>query len=402
MKQTSVEHSTVAKTTTPAAHALPANIGASVSGGLVRRIFGRHPAYTRLARHLNLLARYGRPAKLRNIARAEIARKRGEITVNSFPYIYTVDIGNICNLRCPLCPTGTNELQRPQSFMRLDKFEAILEKIKPYAIEVVMHNWGEPFLNPAFLDMVRAVKREGIGTAVSSNLNLEHRGKDYLHGVVDSGLDHLVASIDGTTQDVYAYYRRKGDLAHVLENLRELVRYKREIGSGTPVIEWQFIVMKHNEHQMDDARRLADEIGVDRLRFTSPGMPFDDLTNEELAAEWLPVNPDYRNYEPAIMNQKGYLYEQKCFYLYRAMTVNPQGEVAPCCALHHEKWDFGNLLESTLEEVWNNRHYRASRALFSPKRREFQDDLQTVCHACPLFKYEPLGKSTGSCGAARS
>ena len=363
----------------------------------MRRVFGRHPAYTRLSRHLQLLMRYSRPSKLVNVARAELARVRGEIEPKSFPFIYTIDIGNICNLRCPLCPTGANGLQRSQGFMRLAQFERILEKIEPYAVEVVMHNWGEPFLNPDFLEIVRATNRARIGTAVSSNLNLVHRGKDYLNQVVDTGLDHLVASIDGTTQEVYAQYRRAGDLEHALENLRELVEYKRRIGSATPIIEWQFIVMKHNEHQMDEARQMAKEIGVDRLRFTSPGMPFDDLTNETLAAEWLPENPEYRNYDPGVMNRRGYLYEEKCFYLYRAMTINPNGEVAPCCVIHHEKWDFGNLLDSSLAEIWNNRHYRTSRALFSPKRREFKDELQTACHVCPLFRYEPLSNTTKSC-----
>ena len=380
------------KTPTQATSPPPATVPTTSSdwSRFTRRVFGRHTAYNRLARHFDLLLRYGQPRKLLNIARAEIARLRGDIEVASFPFIYTVDIGNVCNLRCPLCPTGTNDLQRPQGFMRVAEFETILEKIKPYAIEVVMHNWGEPFLNPDFLEIVRAAKREGIGTAVSSNLNLVHRGQDYLHRVVDSGLDNLVVSIDGTTQEVYHHYRRGGDLAHVLDNLREMVRYKRSIGSATPAIEWQFIVMRHNEHQMDEVTRMASEIGVDRVRFTSAGMPFDDLANETLGEEWLPNNPDYRSYDPAVINRKGYLFDEKCFYLYRAMTVNPRGEVAPCCVVHHEKWDYGNLLDSSLAAVWNNRHYRASRALFSPQRAKSTDDFKTGCHACPMFKYEQI------------
>ena len=106
----------------------------------------------------------------------------------------------------------------------------------------------------------------------------------------------------------------------------------------------------------------------------------------ELAAEWLPKNPNYRGYDPQTMLDRGYLYDQKCFYLYRAMTVNPRGEVAPCCALHHSQWDFGNLLETGLDEVWNNAHYRSARALFS--RRLHHDAVDTACHHCPLFKYE--------------
>ena len=92
------------------------------------------------------------------------------------------------------------------------------------------------------------------------------------------------------------------------------------------------------------------------------------------------------SYDPAKMRRQGYLYDERCFYLYRAMTVNPKGEVAPCCAVHHSKWDFGNLLESDLDAVWNNAHYRASRALFS--RQRHQPEADTVCSRCPLFKYE--------------
>lgn len=349
-------------------------------------IFGRLPAYTRKARHLNLLRRYCSPTKLTNIARTEMSRLRGDIVVKSRPYIYTVDIGNVCNLRCPLCPTGYAGLQRPQGLMRLPEFKIILEKIKPYAIEVVLHNWGEPFLNPDFLGIVRAAKAEGLGTATSSNLNLVHRGREYLHQVVDSGLDHLVASIDGTTQEVYETYRRGGNLDHVLSNLRELIAYKSKVGKRTPVIEWQFLMMRHNEHQAKDAKKMAQEIGVDRIRLTGAGLPFDELKNTELAAEWLPTDPVYRGYDPKIMLQRGYLYDERCFYLYRAMTVNPSGEVAPCCAIHHEKWDFGNLIESSLDEVWNNAHYRASRALFS--RQKYDASLKTACHSCPLFMYE--------------
>ncbi len=352
-------------------------------------VLGRLPSYTRKARHFQLLRRYAQPAKLFNMLLAERSRMRGDIVVKGRPYVYTIDIGNVCNLRCPLCPTGYHGLQRPQLLMKLDVFEAVLEKIRPYAIEAILHNWGEPFLHPDILEIVRAVKAAGIGTAISSNLNLVHRGDEFLHQVVDSGLDHLTASIDGTTQEVYETYRRGGDLAHVLHNLREIIRYRTETGSRTPLIEWQFLVMKHNEQQMDEARRLARDIGVDRLRFTSAGLPFDELANLSLASKWLPENPAYHMYHPQKIHRQGYLYDERCFYLYRAMTVNPEGAVAPCCAVHHSKSDFGSLLDCSLDDVWNNAFYRSSRALFS--RRPYAQAMDTVCGRCPLFKYESRG-----------
>jgi radical SAM protein with 4Fe4S-binding SPASM domain len=67
------------------------------------------------------------------------------------------------------------------------------------------------------------------------------------------------------------------------------------------------------------------------------------------------------------------------------MTVNPRGEVSPCCVVYEESSDFGNLVREGLSEVWNNEHYRASRALFS--RKACDTELQTICHRCPLFRY---------------
>jgi len=357
-----------------------------MSSGTLNLVLGRLPSYTRKARHVRLLGRYGQPYKLLNLALAERARLRGDIVTKGRPYIYTVDTGNACNLRCPLCPTGYHGLQRPQALMHLRTFEIILEKIRPYAVELILHNWGEPFLNPDILEIVSTANVARVGTAISSNLNLVHRGDAFLHDVVESGLDHLTVSIDGTTQEVYEIYRRGGDLAHVLHNVRELIRYRARMRSPTPIVEWQFLVMKHNEHQMDAARRMAREIGVDRLRFTSAGLPFDELTNLGLAAQWLPSKPAYHMYHPEKIRQQGFLYNERCFYLYRAMTINPEGGVAPCCAVYHHESDFGNVLESPLDEIWNNAYYQSSRALFS--RKPPADAIKTICGRCPLFRYE--------------
>jgi radical SAM protein with 4Fe4S-binding SPASM domain len=359
---------------------------AGVLKGVSTVLAGTIPTYTRKARHLDLLRRYATRKKLVNLFRAEMSLARGDVETRGFPYVYTIDTGNVCNLRCPLCPTGAGTLARPQKLMSHDTFRALLDKISPYAIEVILHNWGEPFLNPDILPIIRSAAATGVGTTLSSNLNLVHRGEDFLAEVVESGLDHLTVSLDGTTQDVYEVYRKGGQIDRVLGNLETLLRLRRARRSKTPVVEWQFLVMKHNEHQIPDARRLAKEIGVDRIRFTPAGLPFDDLSNVSLAEQWLPQSREFRNYDPETIRRRGYLYDEPCFYLYRGMTINPAGEVSPCCVVHHARSDFGNLLESDLADVWNNAHYRSSRALFS--RRSVASGIDTICARCPLFKYE--------------
>jgi radical SAM protein with 4Fe4S-binding SPASM domain len=202
--------------------------------------------------------------------------------------------------------------------------------------------------------------------------------------IIDSGLEHLTASIDGATQEVYETYRVRGTLANALSALERLQRRKRERRSATPAVEWQYIVMKHNEHELPAAARLAADLGIERFRPISVGLPFDQLENASLATKWMSDTPAYRGYDPELMLSRGYLYDEPCFYPYRSMTVNPDGSVAPCCAIYHTKWDFGNIQRSSVYEIWNNRHYQSARSLFST--RPISNPVTTACNACPLYQ----------------
>ncbi|MEO7210912.1 MAG: radical SAM protein, partial [Chitinophagaceae bacterium] len=68
---------------------------------------------------------------------------------------------------------------------------------------------------------------------------------------MESGLDRLIISIDGTTQDVYQQYRRGGKLDKVIAGARNIVKWKKELKSKTPFVFFQFLVVKPNEHQVE-------------------------------------------------------------------------------------------------------------------------------------------------------
>ena len=130
---------------------------------------------------------------------------------------------------------------------------------------MLFRSQGEPYLNPAFLDMVKYASSKKIYTATSTNahyLNDENAKK-----TVESGLDRLIISIDGTTQDVYKQYRVGGNLEKVIEGAKNIVKWKKELNSKTPFVFFQFLVVKPNEHQIEEIKKLAKEIGVDDVRF---------------------------------------------------------------------------------------------------------------------------------------
>lgn len=339
--------------------------------------------YRRHPRHLKTLVRHGTPRKVANLLLAETERLLRRTSVRSRPYYYWMDICNFCNLRCPLCDTGRQQLMRKQSMMTFDDFVTLFAKVEPYALEVCLYNWGEPFLNRDVFRIIEHVSTHNVGTNLSSNFSLVF-SDEQLEEIVRSGLEYLIVSLDGTSQDVYEMYRRRGKFDRVTDNVRRLLAIRARLGSRTPEVEWQFIVFQHNEHQRDEARRMAKEIGFDRLRFASPGMPYVDMFNVELADQFMPANPDFWQYNPALIQEKDYIDEQICHYLYRTAAINADGGVTPCCFLHNQKHDFGDLTIQAIDDVWNNDKYRSARSLFS---RSPETGLKpTACNACPLFK----------------
>jgi radical SAM protein with 4Fe4S-binding SPASM domain len=283
-----------------------------------------------------------------------------------------------------------------------DCFTRIIDRFAPFAYEVNLYNWGEPLLNKDIFRMIEYAHDRNLMPAMSSNLNTV-RGSD-VENIARSSLEYLTVSLDGTTPEVYAHYRRGGRFELVIENLRNLIEWRRSLKRKTPFIEWQFIVMKHNVHQLDDARRLAKAIGVDLLRFIPVGLPFEARERAKLRQEWYPElgDPSERS--------AGFQYQflqtaarSACFYLYRSITVNPDGRVSPCCIVYGEKNDFGHSLQHGVDELWNNERYRSARALFS---RRGAPTVDTICDRCHIFEQRakprrrPSGLVLSDTGAA--
>jgi len=137
----------------------------------VEKALRKAPQYTRFRRHFLSLVCHSTPKKLVNLLAIEIQRKLRRKKVIGYPYILILDPGNICNLRCPLCPTGTKEKGMNRQLLKFDLFVKIIDRLYPYVYEVALHNWGEPFLNLDIFKMIAYCKQKNIGTNLSTNLN---------------------------------------------------------------------------------------------------------------------------------------------------------------------------------------------------------------------------------------
>src|SRR6201985_2198795 len=207
-----------------------------------------------------------------------------------YPVSISFEPTTSCNLRCPECPSGLRAFTRPTGMLQPDFFNQTIDQLSKELLYLIFYFQGEPYLNPSFLDMVAYASAKGIYTATSTNahyLNDKNAKK-----TVESGLDRLIISIDGTTQDVYEQYRVGGKLEKVLEGARNIVKWKKELNSKTPFVFFQFLVVRPNEHQLEDIRQLAKEIGVDQVRFKTAQVY--DYKNDPNGL--IPANNKYSRY----------------------------------------------------------------------------------------------------------
>lgn len=333
----------------------------------------------RSQQRFTLCLRYFTWRKLLNVIKVEAQLRLGSRKVWGKPFEWEIDTTNICQLKCPLCHTGLGTIHRDKGTMHFDLFTKTIDQIKDHCVWLTLYSWGEPFLNRRIHEFVAYAHEQYIATIISTNLN-KPLTSDMAENIIKAGLDVMIISIDGVTQEVYSQYRVGGRLDRVLDNISLLVQKKRELGYSTPHLEWQFIVMRQNEHQMEEASRLADQLGVDSLVFKKVDFPHG-MSDRKSAEQWLPGDhPEYQRQDPF---HKPYQEDgQRCWRLWRSAVVNWDGGFAPCCYLTEKAEDFGDVSVDSVAEIWNNPKYISARSLFEDGRTP---DRWVGCVSCSVY-----------------
>ena len=269
------------------------------------------------------------------------------------PFILMVEPTNLCNLKCPLCPSGNGGLTRPRGTMAFDAFQKVFEEQAEDLFLLMLWNQGEPFINTRLTDMVRLATARNVPTITSTNVHYIKTRED-AEDIVDSGLSELIVSLDGVTPESYVQYRVGGNFDRVLDGIRLLVAAKKALRSSTPVVHLQFIIFKHNESEIDKARQLARDLGVDRMSLKTA-----QVYTEEEATTFLPENQEYSRYrydtDALTMNGK---ITNSCRHLWFSTVINWDGAVSPCCFDKDVHYGLGNVLNGqTFDQVWSGESY---------------------------------------------
>ncbi len=288
------------------------------------------------------------------------------------PFTVSIEPTTACNLRCPECPSGLRAFTRPTGNLKEDFFKNTIDEISKELIYLIFYFQGEPYINPNFLDMVNYAHQKRIYTITSTNghfMNDENAKK-----TIESGLDRLIISVDGATQEVYENYRIGGKLENVLKGAENIIKWKKKLQSKTPHVIFQFLVVRPNEHQIPEIYRLAKDIGIDEVKLKTAQV-YDYKNGNPL----IPTIEKYARYQ----KQNDGTYEVKnellnhCWKLWHSCVVTWDGVLVPCCFDKDAEHRLGDLKRTTFKEIWHDEPYQAFRSRLLKGRDQI--DICTNC-----------------------
>lgn len=293
------------------------------------------------------------------------------------PIGVTVEPTNHCNLKCPECPSGQGILTRPKGYISEELFEKIVNDLGKNLFYLTFFFQGEPYLHPGFPGMIKSAASAAIPVWTSTNGHF--LTPENVRSTIDSGLYRMVISLDGTDQDAYMSYRVGGSFDKVVEGIREIVMQKKKAGTSRPFVVLQFLVLRTNEHQVDEIRSLGKRLGVDKVEL-KPAQFYDFAGGNPL----IPENPTYSRYiaEEDASGRKAWRLKNRmpdhCFRMWSSCVVTWDGWVVPCCYDKDAKYRMGNINDEPFEKIWNGKKYNEFRHKVLRSRKSID-----ICSNCP-------------------
>jgi radical SAM protein with 4Fe4S-binding SPASM domain len=272
-----------------------------------------------------------------------------KVYIKGKPSFVSFELSSRCNLNCPQCDVGNNLTNRKNNFLNYNQYCKIINEIGTTLLDAIFYFQGEPLLNKNFANYISYAKQYNIYTITSTNAQLIN--KNIATEIVKSGLDRIIISIDGTTQEIYEKYRVGGSLSKTIEAIKYLKEAKSQLKSSTPCIEAQFIVFKFNQHQIDEFKQLApiwgaNKISIKSAQIHSPNENFEIIPTINKYSRYHKVNNEWKIKKD---------FSKACFRAWYGMVISADGNILPCCFDKQEKHIYGNIKDDKIENIWKNK-----------------------------------------------
>lgn len=301
-----------------------------------------------------------------------LSRLRKKASIKGKPFSLSIEPTTACNLGCPECPSGLKQFTRPTGKLDLELHQEMLTQLKNTVFYVNYYFQGEPFLHPQFLELIKQAKKAKIYTATSTNAHFINN--QVAEDIVNSGLDRLIISIDGLTQETYENYRVHGKLDKVIEGAKSMIEAKRKLNSKTPFLIFQFLAVRPNEHEIPQVFELGKELGIDEVRIKSAQL-YDYINGNPL----MPENEKYSRYKKRSDGTYTLKYKtgDHCWRMWSSSVLTWDGKVVPCCFDKDAQHVLGQIGQNEFNSIWKSKEYQSFRQSILTSRNEID-----ICKNC--------------------
>ena len=309
--------------------------------------------------------------------------ERGEIKLLSYPRRLVFELTNACNLNCVMC--GRNAADFKPTIFDMDTFryfEPLMDEVE----EVTLMGWGEPTAHPQFEEMLKIINRHSARKYFCTNGMKLGELKD---AIFDNEVDVFAVSLDGATDKTNSRIRRGSDIYRITENLKEIVKTKKERGLKYPWINFVFCAMQSNIHELPDLVRLAAEIGIEEVKVVYLTVFEEQLRKESL---WNSEDIIREIFERTIevgnnlgialklphipgADEAGDRLHKDCFVSWRDFFLGSDGYVRPCMSTPIKFFKFDTQTE--FFDMWNADEYQRYRQIVNDS-----DNMDNPCKSC--------------------
>ena len=299
----------------------------------------------------------------------------GVVRVRHLPTFVSVEPANFCQLRCPECPVGmwnkeqgtknqdSSTTHQPR-LMSLEVFGKTLQQVQASAHTMQFYFQGEPLLNKQLPEMITAAHNVGLYTIVSTNA--QAITQPIAEALIKSGLNRIIVSIDGFSEESYTAYRVGGNLHKALEGLQHLANAKTKCHSRIR-IELQVLRLRSNEHEWDWIKKNYKKLGATHLVFKTA-----QLYDFEHGHPLMPTDERYSRYKKTADGT--YIHKKSsrlapyclfasspCLRLWSGCVITTNGDVLPCCYDKDHRHAYGNIMQQSLAELYHSTKANALR-----------------------------------------
>lgn len=290
--------------------------------------------------------------KIKNLLKNRVSYAISNISksgkISGMPVSLSIEPAAICQLHCPECALGSNQLMRSNKLMDLDLYKRIIDEVEPNLLYLLLYFQGEPFLSPTIFDMITYADNKNIYTATSTNG--QSIDQTVASKIVKSGLKKIIISLDGVTQETYETYRIGGNLNKTLQAIEFINAEKKAQNSRFPAIELQMIVFRHNEHEIEAFKKIAQKMKVQKITIKTA-----QIYNYTEKTELIPTIKKYSRYKTINGNwELKKKLHNRCLRMWQSAVITTDGELLPCCFDKNADFSYGNLNKYSVKELWNN------------------------------------------------